>query len=75
MLVVRSEDLFADSRQTLAEMLSFVGLPAWNPKSVQRSKKKRTAEPISLGTRKWLEEFFEPHNRRLYELLGRDSGW
>jgi hypothetical protein len=30
---------------------------------------------MSPVTRKWLEAFFEPHNRRLYELIGRDFGW
>ena len=27
------------------------------------------------ATRQWLEEYFEPHNQRLYEYLGVDFGW
>jgi hypothetical protein len=27
------------------------------------------------ATRRRLEEYFEPHNRRLYEYLGVDFGW
>jgi len=26
-------------------------------------------------TRRRLQEFYAPHNRRLYDLLGRDFGW
>jgi len=26
-------------------------------------------------TRKKLEKYFEPYNKELYELLGRDFGW
>jgi hypothetical protein len=27
------------------------------------------------ATREQLDDYFEPHNRRLYELLGMDFGW
>jgi hypothetical protein len=30
---------------------------------------------MDLAIRRRLEDFFEPHNRRLYEYLGVDFGW
>jgi hypothetical protein len=32
-------------------------------------------EPMDPALRQRLEGFFEPHNKRLYEYLGRDFGW
>jgi hypothetical protein len=32
-------------------------------------------EPMEPTTRKRLGAFFEPHNRRLYDHLGRNLGW
>lgn len=74
-LVVGSEDLYADPRRTLAGVLGFLGLPAWEPGPVRRPRKKRAAAPMNPATRERLDAFFSPHNRRLYSLLGRDFGW
>jgi hypothetical protein len=42
----------------------------------RRKRNKATYEQEMVpATRRRLEEYFEPHNRRLYELLGRDFGW
>ena len=30
---------------------------------------------MDASTRAMLEEYFEPHNQRLYQLLDRDFGW
>jgi hypothetical protein len=30
---------------------------------------------MNRATRRRLEEYFEPHNRRLYEYVGLDFGW
>ena len=30
---------------------------------------------MTPAVRERLQEYFEPHNRRLYELLGTDFGW
>ena len=78
MLVIKSEDFFADPRHTLHETLDFLELPAWEPGDAdlgERRNKGSYERGIDPETRRRMEEFYEPHNRRLYELLGVDFGW
>ena len=78
MLVLKSEDFFESPYETLKLAFAFLGLPAWEPEASQLGNKRNTGsyeagmDPV---LRRRLEEYFEPHNRRLYEYLGRDFGW
>lgn len=79
LLVLKSEELFERTPETLKLVLDFLELPEpehrfWEEKPVKRNQGKyvRDMEP---ATRRRLEHFFEPHNRRLYEYLGVDLGW
>lgn len=74
MLVVKSEDLAAQPQQTLNGVFEFLELPPWQPRGL-RQDHKRTYDRMDAGTRRWLAEFFKPHNQRLYEYLGVDFGW
>ena len=74
LLVLKSEDLFERPRQTLKVVLEFLGLPDWEPEAWQSGKNHRYEE-MGPATRKRLEEYFEPYNRRLYDYLGVDFGW
>jgi hypothetical protein len=86
MLVLKSEDLFARPVDTLKVVLDFLDLPEWEPgaaglqtegfrnKRDKRNKGKYKDE-MDPATRRRLEEYFEPHNRRLYDFLGVDLGW
>ncbi len=74
LLVVSSEELFADPRRTAATVLEFLGLdPAEVPELPVRNQ--RPYEPMSDAARSLLEARFEAPNRQLYEMLGRDLGW
>jgi hypothetical protein len=43
---------------------------------LQDSRNKGSYEqPMNPITRRQLEEYFRPHNQRLYEYLGEDFGW
>ncbi len=84
MLVLKSEDFFADPVRTLEVVLDFLDLPEWEPEpseprgknSDERKKfKGKYKQEMNPETRRKLEEYFEPHNRRLYGYLGRDFGW
>jgi hypothetical protein len=84
MLVLKSEDFFGDPVRTLGVVLGFLGLPEWEPdpseprgKNSDERKKFKGKYKQGMGpeTRRRLEEYFGPHNRRLYEYLGRDFGW
>jgi hypothetical protein len=74
LLVVSSEELFAEPRRTAATVLEFLGLdPAEVPPLPVRNQ--RPYPPMSDAARTLLEARFEAPNRELYELLGRDLGW
>ena len=89
MLVLRSEDLFEHQRETLKRVLAFLELPAWEPEAAgpqglqspkfrnkrDKRNKGRYEENMGPATRRRLEEYFEPHNHRLYDYLGVDFGW
>lgn len=79
LLVVRSEDLFADTPGHYRRILEFLGLPPILPPefrnfSYARPKERRDSE-MPEGARRRLEAHFAPHNRRLAALLGREMGW
>ena len=79
LLVLKSEDLFGRTPDTFRVVREFLGLPAWEPATWEEVLEKRNRgayrQEMDPDTRRRLEEFFEPHNRRLYELLGIDFGW
>jgi Sulfotransferase domain len=78
MLVLKSEDFFEHPRETLKLVLDFLDLPDWGPEASElrdRVNKGGYKQRMDPAIRRRLEEFFEPHNRRLYEYLGMDFGW
>jgi hypothetical protein len=74
MLILKAEDLFTDPSRVVAEALAFLGLP---PVQLDLSGQYnvRSYPGLAPATRDRLLEYFEPHNRRLYDFLGRDFGW
>ncbi len=78
LLVLKSEDLFERPQQTLKVVMDFLDLPEWKPEVSKLPGNKRNEgryEEMNPATRSRLEEYFEPHNHRLYEFLGVDLGW
>ncbi len=73
MLVVRSEDLYADVPATLARVGDFLGLPSFPFQAEHRNPASR-GRPDPLVTEQ-LRAHFEPHNARLAELLGTEPWW
>jgi hypothetical protein len=78
-LVLKSEDFFESPKETLQVVLEFLDLPEWEPESEKlvggKRNKGRYEEEMDPATRRRLEEYFEPHNQRLYDFLGTDFGW
>ncbi len=78
MLVLKSEDFFERPTETLKVVLGFLGLPDWEPEASEipneHKNKGEYEQKMDPATRKRLEELFEPHNKRLYEYLGKDFG-
>ena len=73
LLVVCSEELFKNPAKTYADVVSFLGLP--RDTTAIRKQNSGSYSAMSPGTRALLVSYFEPHNQRLYSLLGRDLGW
>jgi hypothetical protein len=75
MLVLKSEDFFERTPETLKLVLDFLDLPEYEPEAWEIILKGEYDQEIDPATRRRLEEYFEPHNRRLYEYLDVDLGW
>ena len=75
MLVLKSEDFFERAPEILKLILDFLHLSDWKPETWKIRNKGYYEQEINPATRRQLEEYFEPHNRRLYEYLGVDFGW
>jgi len=75
MLVLKSEIFFERTTDTLKLVQDFLSLPYRELDRQPHRTKKYHYEPMDPATRKRLEDYFEPHNRRLYEYLGVDFGW
>ena len=73
-LIIKSEEFIKNPSRVFHRVLKFLNLSNWklkefrkyNPSQYQKMKK---------STRKYLMEFFKPHNQRLYKYLGSDFEW
>jgi Sulfotransferase domain len=74
MLILKSEDLFNDTTNALERMLDFLKIPHWAPETYSIPNK-REYTGVSPLIRQRLDEYYKPHNQRLYEYLGVDLGW
>jgi hypothetical protein len=72
--IVRSEDFFAEPSRIFRQVLRFLELPAWEPPGYAPYNA-REYTTMDGAMRKRLIQYFEPHNRRLHELLGRNFAW
>lgn len=82
LLIVKSEDFYSDPSNIYKATLAFLGLPAIEPQSLKGSYKKYNQsteqdgpERMNATLRKQLITYFEPHNDRLYKLLGTSFDW
>jgi len=77
-LILKSEDFYADPAAGLKQVLEFINVPTIGLKEQKEEyEQMNTTRPPQMNpaTRKRLLEYFEPHNARLYEYLGVDYGW
>jgi sulfotransferase family protein len=81
-LLMRSEDFHTDPAAIYKQTLAFLHVPVFEPKALkngykQYNKSSDADAPAEMDPtiRKRLVEYFEPHNARLYRLLGVDFAW
>lgn len=77
LLLLRSEDFYADPRAVFKRTLAFLDLPEVVPQETQAFKQYNETRPPRMlaATRQRLIEYFKPHNERLYDFTGIDFGW
>lgn len=75
-LLLASEDLFRDTHQTLRSAFEFLGVDAdFHVPDVRPRSRGWPKQEVPADVRKYLDDYFRPHNQALYELTGRDFGW
>ncbi len=74
LLLVRSEDLYADPAGTFDAITAHLGVEPWQP-AAWRAYNASTSSGLSDELRSGLRETFRPWNERLAEATGRSWGW
>ena len=74
-LILKSEDFFACPSETLDIVVRFLGLPERTIEISGGRNEGGYSEPMNPDTQRWLQQYYDPHNKRLYEYLGVDFGW
>jgi len=74
LLILTSEDLLGDPAGPMAAVAAFLGIPAWQAETYPLRSVNEYG-PMAPEVRDRLARTFEPHNRRLEELLGRKLPW
>jgi hypothetical protein len=74
LLIIESERFFADPASEYRRVTSFLGVEDLLPRSFPRYNS-RLSTAMSPQTRDWLKGYFEPYDRRLSDLLGRQPVW
>jgi len=81
MLILKSEDLYSDPAAIIKQTLQFLKLPDAGREGQKNEYKRYNKTPSAFrdqmdsALREQLMAYYESHNARLYELLGRDFHW
>lgn len=75
MLVIEAERMFQDPREVFAEVLAFLGLDPWTPPQFGNLNPGRYTTSMSPLARARALSYFAPHNRRLFDFLGKRCAW
>lgn len=72
-LLLRSEDLFADVQRTLDQVFEFLGLDSFRvPDTGNKNRGDSAPMPKDIG---FLQEYYESHNSRLQQLVNAPIRW
>lgn len=74
-LILQSEEFFAEPAAVYGDVLKFLDLDTWRPRTMKKYNFFGESESILPGTRDRLTDFFGPANERLFDLLGRSFDW
>jgi hypothetical protein len=72
--VICSEDFFRDAARSMGDVWRFLDLPKHSISDFETHNLGRYL-PMKQETRDELNDYFNSHNQKLFNLLGRDYGW
>lgn len=74
-LILKSEDMFTMPQETMNKVFDFLTLPFHHSTEFKKYNYHGEYSDMPESIRKQLDEYFEPYNNELYELLGIDFKW
>jgi hypothetical protein len=76
LLVLGSEKFFADPHTAMRQVLEFVGVDAgFEAKQLKPRNVSKNRQQVDAEVYDYLDAYFAPHYRSLYDLVGQDFGW
>jgi Sulfotransferase domain len=73
-LIMPAEDLYGNEQAAVDRVTEFLGLPP-HPLEIAKRHNHLPAPPMNQDTKERLTAFYRPHNRALYDLLGKEYSW
>jgi len=73
-LFLSTEELNNDHNKTFQVIFSFLNLPKYEIK-YEKKNIGQYSQKMNSETRKFLINFYKPHNKKLYELIGKNFDW
>lgn len=75
-LILTSDELFTKTADTLSRVFEFVGVnKGFKVKNLTPRNVAKDKGYVSPEVYEYLNRYFTPHNRQLYELVGKNYGW
>ena len=74
-LILTTEDFRKNSQQTLDQVFDFLGVHSFKVENLRDRNIGNYKKRMNEDTRKFLIEYFKPHNERLSKLLQRSFDW
>ena len=76
-LILETNELRTGRAASLNRVLRLLNLPPydWNNVDLKEENQHRYDMKMTDSTRRLLRDFFQPHNEKLYSIIGRDFSW
>jgi hypothetical protein len=72
---ISTEELEKDQTGTMKKIFEFLNLSEYTINDLEKVFTGNYKDKINSETRKKIVEYFKPHNRKLYELIGKEFDW
>jgi hypothetical protein len=72
--IIEDKELYSNTAETLQQICQFLGLSNYSFSNYRKLNALNYSD-MNEETRKYLIDYFKPHNAKLYEILGREFDW